>query len=215
MFKCNVSNMRESRQNQNIKLCLEGRFQDRGTYNPKALSRFCKSVNVTVEDILKDERLHQSAALYCAKLATRQGNKDEDFILDGIDKQFKNIHIENLSSTELRPMNDGRILTHHQMLREGLTKEDGLKSFDFTISGNLEGYGTAKVVVDGGGHQDTVQREMMDFIQWVNKYGKDKLKYVCLIDGNEPDDSLYSLIEGNNIWVVNHIEFQKRLAEYE
>ena len=50
---------------------------------------------------------------------------------------------------------------------------------------------------------------MNQYIEWATKFGqKDKI-YVMLIDGKE----FPSLKEKqtDNIWVVNHIEFQERL----
>ena len=115
-------------------------------------------------------------------------------------------------------MNDGRVLTQKQMKAEGLTKTEGLKTFDIQITGNVEGWGTAKVKRGkgaGGGHQGNVEREVIDFIEWSNKHGKDNLIYVALIDGDHEREPLDAVSKRDNIWIVDHIEFQERLNEYE
>ena len=133
-----------------------------------------------------------------------------------IDAQYKNIHLADLTSTNLRPMNDGQILTSREIKEQKLTKEDGLKTFDFQLLGNVQGWGTAKVKNGNGGHQDNVTREMLEFIEWANKFGKDDKKYVALLDGDGHDfDILNKTKQRDNIWIVDHISFQDKLNQYE
>ena len=184
IFSVDVINIKKERQEKNYQLCLLGRFIDKGTFNPKALERFLNYTKITVSEILSDPTLHRSAVFACAIDANRQGGKDEHFILTGINEQYKNITIRNLTATAARPMSNGEIFDKKQIKEYGLTKEDGLKTFDFKILGNVQGWGTAKVKNGNGGHQDNVTREMLEWIEWVNTFGKKDLIYVSLLDGN-------------------------------
>ena len=215
-FTTDVKNLKKDRQALNHKLCLLGRFTDKSTFNPKALKRFCDWMELTVSEILADPDLHRAAVFACAIDANRQGGKDEHFILDGINEQYKNIAIRNLTATAARPMCNGEIFNKNQIKEHGLTKEDGLKTFDFQLLGNVQGWGTAKVKNGNGGHQDNVTREILEFIEWANKFGKDDKKYVALLDGDGHDfDILNKTKQRDNIWIVDHISFQDKLNQYE
>jgi len=162
--------------------------------------------------------MHKAAAFACAVEATRQGGLDEKHIIQSVNKEYKNIDVLSLPNTKYRPMNDGRVLTQKQMKKEGLTKTNGLKTFDIQFTGNVKGWGTAKVKKGksaGGGHQGNVEREIIDFIEWANKHGKDDLIYVALIDGDHERAPLEEVRKWDNIWIVDHVELQERLNEYE
>ena len=125
IFSVDVINIKKERQEKNYQLCLLGRFIDKGTFNPKALERFLNYTKITVSEILSDPTLHRSAVFACAIDANRQGGKDEHFILTGINEQYKNITIRNLTATAARPMSNGEIFHKKQIKEHGLTKEDG------------------------------------------------------------------------------------------
>jgi len=215
-FICDILLERERRQTENYTKALRGRFEK--DYNPKALKRFLKYTKWTKEQVLADKGMHRAAAFATAVEATRQGGLDETYIINGINDEYKNIDVLPLPNTKYRPMNDGRVLTQKQMKEEGLTKTDGLKTFDIRITGNLTGWGTAKVKKGkgaGGGHQGNVEREIIEFIEWANQHGKDDLIYVALIDGDHERAPLEAVRKWDNIWIVDHIELQERLNEYE
>ena len=215
-FTTDVKNLKKERQEKNYQLCTLGRFVDKDTFNPKALERFLEYTGLTVSKILDDSILHRAAVMYCAIDANRQGGKDEHFILDGINERYKNITIKNLTATAARPMHDGRILNKKEINQYRLTKENGLKTFDFKLLGNVQGWGTAKVKNGGGGHQDNVTREMLEFIEWANKFGKDDNAYVALLDGDGHNfDLLNKTKQRDNIWIVDHVSFQDKLNQYE
>ena len=215
-FTTDVKNLKKDRQEKNYQLCLLGRFVDKGTFNPKALERFLNYTKITVSEILSDPTLHRSAVFACAIDANRQGGKDEHFILNGINEQYKNITIKNLTATDARPMSNGKIFDKKQIKEYGLTKEDGLKTFDFKILGNVQGWGTAKVKNGNGGHQDNVTREMLEWIEWVNTFGKKDLIYVSLLDGNGHNFKILNESrQRDNIWIVHHKTFQDKLNQYE
>ena len=216
IFSVDVINIKKERQEKNYQLCLLGRFIDKGTFNPKALERFLNYTKITVSEILSDPTLHRSAVFACAIDANRQGGKDEHFILTGINEQYKNITIRNLTATAARPMSNGEIFDKKQIKEYGLTKEDGLKTFDFKILGNVQGWGTAKVKNGNGGHQDNVTREMLEWIEWVNTFGKKDLIYVSLLDGNGHNFKILNESrQRDNIWIVDHKTFQDKLNQYE
>jgi hypothetical protein len=216
IFSVDVINIKKERQEKNYQLCLLGRFIDKGTFNPKALERFLNYTKITVSEILSDPTLHRSAVFACAIDANRQGGKDEHFILNGINEQYKNITIKNLTATDARPMSNGKIFDKKQIKEYGLTKEDGLKTFDFKILGNVQGWGTAKVKNGNGGHQDNVTREMLEWIEWVNTFGKKDLIYVSLLDGNGHNFKILNESrQRDNIWIVDHKTFQDKLNQYE
>ena len=216
IFSVDVINIKKERQEKNYQLCLLGRFIDKGTFNPKALERFLNYTKITVSEILSDPTLHRSAVFACAIDANRQGGKDEHFILNGINEQYKNITIRNLTATAARPMSNGEIFDKKQIKEYGLTKEDGLKTFDFKILGNVQGWGTAKVKNGNGGHQDNVTREMLEWIEWVNTFGKKDLIYVSLLDGNGHNFKILNESrQRDNIWIVDHKTFQDKLNQYE
>ena len=216
IFSVDVINIKKERQEKNYQLCLLGRFIDKGTFNPKALERFLNYTKITVSEILSDPTLHRSAVFACAIDANRQGGKDEHFILTGINEQYKNITIKNLTATDARPMSNGKIFDKKQIKEYGLTKEDGLKTFDFKILGNVQGWGTAKVKNGNGGHQDNVTREMLEWIEWVNTFGKKDLIYVSLLDGNGHNFKILNESrQRDNIWIVDHKTFQDKLNQYE
>ena len=221
-FTFNAKEIRKLRQRENVKKCFNDKFHNKKWYNPEALKRFIEHYNeisnneISIFDIRKDESLLHHASLYCALDASRQGTKDETVIINGIDDVYKNIRIEDLSATAYRPMNNGQVMTENIMKFNDLTKEDGLKTFDFKISGNIEGWGTAKVCMSSGGHQDNVMREIIDFIDWSNKHNEPNKKYVALLDGDGHNfDMLKNKVKQSNIWIVDHIDFQNKLNEYE
>jgi len=155
----------------------------------------------------------------CAIEASRQGSKDERFVLEEIDKVTKGfgVYIKPLNNQDLRPTKDGRFLTKEQfrsLERQGLTKLDCLKSIDGIISGEVDGYIFAKIVFGEGGHQDNVFHEAAQFGDWANEYGEEGKIYVLLIDTDLKNK--YNLLkekyDSENVWVVNHIELQKRLG---
>ena len=215
-FTTDVKNLKKERQEKNYQLCTLGKFVCKDTFNREALERFLEYTGLTVSKILDDSILHRTAVMYCAIDANRQGGKDEHFILDGINERYNNITIKNLTATAARPMRDGRILNKKEINQHRLTKENGLKTFDFKLLGNVQGWGTAKVKNGGGGHQDNVTREMLEFIEWANKFGKDDNAYVALLDGDGHNfDLLNKTKQRDNIWIVDHVSFQDKLNQYE
>jgi hypothetical protein len=152
----------------------------------------------------------------CAILASRQGSKDESFVLDEINKVSKGfgIYVQSLNNQDLRPTKDGQILNKEEFKKSGLSKLDCLKSIDGVINGKVEGYIFAKIVFGEGGHQDNVFHEAAQFGDWAQKFGKEDKIYVLLIDTDlkAKYNELKEKYDSGNVWVVNHTEFQQRLG---
>ena len=150
-------------------------------------------------------------------MASRQGTKDEAFILKKCNETTSKvgIYIENLSTTAFRPTKKGRILTNNQYKKSGLKKNDCLKSFDAKISGLVKGWVFAKVAFGEGGHQDNVFSEAHDFVEWADKYGTSDELYIVLVDTdlNLKFAELKQKPTKGNILVCDHVEFQRVIID--
>lgn len=153
----------------------------------------------------------------CAILASRQGSKDESFVLEEIDKHTSQfgVYIKALNNQDLRPCKDGQVLNKKQFKESGLSKLDCLKSFDGVINGAVSGYIFAKIVFGEGGHQDNVFHEAASFGNWAQQYGESDKIYVILIDTDldKKYNELKQRFDNGSVWVVDHIEFQQRLLK--
>ena len=152
----------------------------------------------------------------CTILASRQGLKDETFVLDEINKVSRGfgIYVQSLNNQDLRPTKDGQILNKREFKKSGISKLDCLKSIDGVINGEVEGYIFAKIVFGEGGHQDNVFHEAAQFGDWAKQFGKEDKIYVLLIDTDlqKKYNELKEKYDSGNVWVANHIEFQQRLG---
>ena len=230
MFTADLSKVRDVRQKTTDKnltelLCFS-EFTDkdlRPYLNFKSLDRLVAKRGTDRKDIYTKCQGNYDYALAvangCAIEASRQGSKDERFVLEEIDKVTKGfgVYIKPLNNQDLRPTKDGRFLTKEQfrsLERQGLTKLDCLKSIDGIISGEVDGYIFAKIVFGEGGHQDNVFHEAAQFGDWANEYGEEGKIYVLLIDTDLKNkyNILKEKYDSENVWVVNHVELQKRLG---
>ena len=231
MFIQDLSTIREDRQkltNINLAelLCHTETFTDKELkpfMNFKELDRLCNVMKLTREDIFSKCSGNYEFALVvahgCSILASRQGSKDESFVLTEINKETSKVGttITALNNQDLRPTKDGRVLNKKQfseLKKVGFSKLDCLKSFDGIMKGEVEGYIFAKIVYGEGGHQDNVIIESSEFADWANEYGdKDKV-YVILIDTDRQRqyNELKDKYDSSNVWIVDHVELQKRLG---
>ena len=145
-----------------------------------------------------------------SKNASRQGTKDEIFILDKCNETTKKIgiKIEKLSQIAYRPSKLGKILNHKEVKKAKLNKIDCLKSFDGKISGKCNGWIFSKIVFTAGGHQDNVFEEAYQLCEWVETFEKkDKTLYALIID-TDLEKSLNDLRNkyknNKNIFIGNH-----------
>ena len=88
--------------------------------NTKELSRLLEDLQIDDEQLLQkcsnDVLFAKVAARQISKMASRQGTKDEAFILKKCNETTSKvgIYIENLSTTAFKPTKKGRIITNNQ-----------------------------------------------------------------------------------------------------
>ena len=184
--------------------------------NIKELSRLLEdpdideeaSINKCVDDLL----FAKVVSSQISKMASRQGTKDEAFILQKCNETTSKVgvYVENLSTTAFRPTKDGRILTNKEHKQSGLKKNDCLKSFDAKLSGLVKGWVFAKVAFREGGHQDNVFSEANQFVEWADNYGTSDQLYIVLVDTdlNLKFAELKAKPTKRNTLVCDHVEFQ-------
>jgi hypothetical protein len=223
IFRIDVNNIRSERQLNNDKIAFEILF-NKTPYeklskfiNINALDRILNEENLTYDEFLNkcnNEFIIRAFARLISINASRQGKIDEKFIIDGINKAMTKygFNIKSCDVNSIRFCNDGRILDSENFKKEKLDKDkDSMKSIDGIIEGKKNGYIFAKLKIGEGGHQDNVLRESISFIDWVNKFGKSENLYVVLVDGENLNK--IKEYETENIWIVNHIEFQEKLMK--
>lgn len=225
-IKVDFQNIRIERQKLNNLLVFNSIKQENikkfdESINKEELKRVLEETELTREELLhkcrENDILGKVTSGRISKNATRQGTKDEAYqidICDSVSKKF-GISILNLPNTAYRPTKDGRIISKNDMEKNNITIDMCLKSFDGKIEGELKGWIFAKVVFNGGGHQDNVIEEADCLCEWVSKYKKDEEElFVLLIDTNLTNNldvikKKYEQI--TNLLIVNHVEFQTYL----
>lgn len=224
LFNVDVMNLRTERQRLNNQLVFNllknktSRKDFEKSINVKALDRILVEENMTYDQLLDqctNDFITRSVSRTISINASRQGKVDEKLIIDGVNSVVVNygVRVKGCDVNSIRFCNDGRVLDGKSFKKENLDKNrDGMKSIDAIIDGKLQGYVFAKVVIGDGGHQDNVSIESLKFIEWVNNFGQSDKLYVVLVDGE--DISKLKNMEKDNLWIVNHIEFQKRLIEF-
>lgn len=176
--------------------------------NHKELERVCKEVDMQPRELFRhfNKDKHTAAVLAgrISKTSTRQGVLDERLQLES----FKNVAfdagvtVKRLGTHGERPMYDGTI-------RRGPVK-DGLKSFDYKLTGLMNGWCMAKVVHGRGGHQDNVYTEIEELCRWVEEHGHryPLTFFIAVIDG-DCDRVLELKKRYTKILIGNHMDIQK------
>lgn len=225
MFSVDVLNLRNERQKSNYQLISNELHYNSPLYshlakivNKKALNRLLEELDYEYDDLLtecaRDMSYSKTAAMVISKSACRQSKLDEAFIISGISEAMKSYgyQMRTCTTNEFRPCKTGEILSRSQVKKLKLNKDiDCLKSVDGIFTGSKNGYIFAKIVIGNGGHQDNVLHEINQYIDWAKEFGDPNKFYVMLIDGEEFSSLRKKQTE--NIWVVNHVEFQERLIE--
>lgn len=229
MFIANLSEIRSNRQNTTCLNLAEqlsyGELDSRilkKLINFKSFDRLCDLMGCSRQDIYKkcqeDYSFSLAVAHGCCIRSSRQGSKDELFILKGLDNELKKygVSVRSLGVDEVRPTRDGKLLSKEDFKASGLTKMECLKSLDGKVEGTLNGWIFAKVVLGSGGHQDSVFHEASEFGKWSQKFGASDQKHIILIDTDRQKsyNDLKSKFDSDDIWVVDHLEFQQRVQAY-
>ena len=177
----NCANIRSERQKINNMLVynaikLRNIKEFNSNINKEELKRVLDECGITQEEFFErcynDDILCRVSAGRISKCASRQGSKDEKLqihVCNTIATQC-GINIENLIATAYRPTKGGRIISDAEMKKEGIKKDECLKSFDAKITGKMNGWLIAKITYDEGGHQDNVFEELDVYCAWVSKY---------------------------------------------
>ena len=225
-IKVDIEKYRKDRQLETINLVFEHIFkaQDKiessNSVNVNALQRVYDYVGFqTVIDKSKtDESFAKLLALYISKSSSRQGSNDEAYILDTL-KTFMaslGIKFEKSNINSLVPIKSGsfagQLLHRNDVDKHNIHKTECLKSIDCLVIENVTiiGYGTLKVCFGAGGHQDNVILETGDFVEWAVKFGDKTKLYLVIIDSDHTKikDLKKKAEPYENIWVVDHYEFQ-------
>lgn len=217
-------NIRNSRQHNNNKIVYQSiktnniiLFNENINY--KEFIRTLKDLKISKEECLKkcinDDMFCIVISRLISKNATRQSTKDEfeQLRICSIIPLRYNITIKKLTTSELRPTKDGKIITRKEMDNLKIPKDCCLKSFDGKIIGTMNGFISSKISYGTGGHQDNVLEEMDILANWwkTYKYNTNDV-LVLLIDTNfiikfkRLQEKYHTIC---NIIILNHIEFQE------
>ena len=222
-----VIELRNDRQIQNNKLAFdavkENSKNPNGNHiNKKALYRLLKYTNYkTLDELVKDKSNHEEiimkiASLYIAKNSSRQGSFDEEYQLETINK-LQDYDIIIKKDGKQKPCKTGGLVNNKEN-----TNTNELKSIDFTISHKTQeiGYIMAKVSVGGGGHQDNVLHEIIQFLDWsVIQIKNDIIKkaYLVLYD-SQNKSKLFTDIKSkyinNNIILTDSKNFKNDFLDW-
>lgn len=230
-IKVDIEKYRKDRQLETINLVFEhifkaqGKIESSNSVNINALQRVYDYVGmeIVVEKSKTDESFTKLLALYISKSSSRQGSNDEAYILETL-KTFMaslGIKFEKSNINSLVPIKSGsfagQLLHRDDVQKNKISKTECLKSIDCLVIENITiiGYGTLKVCFGAGGHQDNVILETGDFVEWAIKFGDKTKLYLVIIDSDHTKISQLKMKAQpyENIWVVDHYEFQ--LAFYD
>ena len=107
---------------------------------------------------------------------------------------------------------DGFILNNNDIKKNKISLNDCLKSFDAKLSGKINGWVFAKIVIGNGGHQDNVFDEAYILCEWIIKFSVIYDIYIILIDTdlkNKFNDLKKKFNNIENLIIGNHIEIQQ------
>lgn len=231
-IKVDIEKYRKDRQLENINLVFEHIYkahksiESSDSVNVNALQRVYDYIGreEVIEKSKIDESFAKLLALYISKSSSRQGSNDESYILDTLKKFMASIGMkfEKSNINSLIPIKSGnfagQLLHRDDVNKNNISKTDCLKSIDCLVIEDLTiiGYGTLKVCFGAGGHQDNVILETGDFVEWAINYGDKTKLYLVIIDSDHTKiNQLKKKSEPyENIWVVDHYEFQVKFYDW-
>ena len=163
-----------------------------------------------------------------AKMSSKQSGMDEVFTLNGIDQIVKHygIRVEGLPNNYLRPAKDGKTYPKALYKKKFGNTVNDVKTIDFEVKkdGKLIAWGSHKYCLghggSAGGHQGNVFNEEKRWLEWGRDISERKdLIYIALVDTDIKRE--YNMLKEEfdnpqgNLWVVDHVELQKRLINYD
>jgi hypothetical protein len=222
-----VIELRNDRQIKNNKLAFDA-LKDNSKnpninhINKQALNRLLEYTNYkNIDEIIKDkdnyeEIIMKIISLYIAKNSSRQGSFDEEFQLETINK-LQDYDIIIKKDGKQKPIKSGGLVNN-----KNNTSTNELKSIDFTISYKTQeiGYIMAKVSVGGGGHQDNVLHEIIQFLDWsIIQIKNDDVKkvYLVLYDSQIKSklfDDIKKKYKNNNIILTDSKNFKNDFLDW-
>lgn len=147
-----------------------------------------KLLNFTQEEIFyKSETDRDFAKLLAStvcKNSSRQCVLDEELQIKTCNDVVSSfgVFLEKIPVNDSIPLKSGKIVSRAFIREHKISKNDCLKSFDAKITGKLNGYVFAKIVIGSGGHQDNVFEEAYSICDWVVEFGLSTDFYIVLID---------------------------------
>ena len=163
-----------------------------------------------------------------AKMSSKQSGMDEVFTLNGIDQIVKHygIRVEGLPNNYLRPAKDGKTYPKALYKKKFGNTVNDVKTIDFEVKkdGKLIAWGSHKYCLghggSAGGHQGNVFNEEKRWLEWGRDISERKdLIYIALVDTDIKRE--YNMLKEEfdnpqgNLWVVDHVELQKSLINYD
>lgn len=228
---------REKRQLINIHRAAEALKKgtlDKKNLNIPAFERFCSRSPLSTEEVLQrcqsDAVFLNAVAQHVAILSSRQGSKDESFLMDVLRGVLSpsGVDVKNLPNNDRRALKSSAEIIDKKIRKERrILKEDCHKSFDGEISFGeaspfryKKGFIFAKVCIGSGGHQDNVYSELVDLCQWVESIynpataDANRLLFAFVIDTDAETFKKVRKIQRKykhipNIVIKNHMGFQR------
>lgn len=189
--------------------------------NEKALNRVLDFLDVDFIELINKINNNDISinllSMLISKNSSRQGTKDEALVISACSNigNKLGVNIKNLSPTAYRPLKNGKIISKKEYILHNYSKNDCLKSLDGKITGIINGWIFAKIVLGSGGHQDNVFEEAYTFAEWAKINGLKTEYYIIMIDTNllKRFTELKNKVSESNIIICNHFEFQKWLIK--
>ena len=235
LFEFDTPNLRSQRQTNTIKtiarILHEGildREPIKEYINETQLARQLEYHNCLERDYFMNSQgnsfIAMEMASVLAKMSSKQSGMDEVFTLNGIDQIVKNYgyRVEGLPNNFLRPARDGKTYPKTLYKKKFGNTVNDVKTIDFEVKkdGKLIAWGSHKYCLGhggtAGGHQGNVFQEEKRWLEWGRDISERKdLIYIALVDTDIEKE--YNALKEEfdnpqgNLWVVNHVELQKRL----
>ena len=235
LFEFDIPNLRSQRQTNTIKtiarILHEGildREPIKEYINETQLARQLEYHNCFERDYFMNGQgnsfIAMEMASVLAKMSSKQSGMDEVFTLNGIDQVVKNYgyRVEGLPNNFLRPAKDGKTYPKTLYKKKFGNTVNDVKTIDFEVKkdGKLIAWGSHKYCLGhagtAGGHQGNVFQEEKRWLEWGRDISERKdLIYIALVDTDIEKE--YNALKEEfdnpqgNLWVVNHVELQKRL----